>query len=45
MFNLSDPQYFVYIPLPDGFEMFFAIIAGLSLFLVVRAVWRTLSGG
>jgi len=45
MFTVGDPQTYINIPLPDGFEVFIAAIAGLSLLLVIRAIWRTLAGG
>jgi len=45
MFTIGSPSTYVTIPLPEGFEMFIAAIAAFSTLLIVRAIWRTLSGG
>jgi hypothetical protein len=43
--TLGDPVQIVYLDVFNGIEIYFGAIAGLSLLLIVRAIWRSISGG
>jgi hypothetical protein len=42
---IGDPARYIYLDVINGFEIYVSAIAGLSFLLIVRAVWRTISGG
>jgi len=42
---IGDPATYIYLDVINGFEVYVAAVAGLSFLLIVRAVWRTISGG
>jgi hypothetical protein len=43
--TLGDPVQVVYLDVFSGIEIYFGALAGLSLLLIVRAVWRSIAGG
>jgi len=43
--TIGDPTTVIYLDTINGIELYFSAIASMAVFLIVRAVWRTLSGG
>jgi len=43
--TIGDPTSVITIMVPDGTEFVFSALATLSVFLIVRAVWRSIAGG